>query len=171
MLKTAIRAILLLGIGVLLLTAAGCGGDDDDEGSAAETQVVAVEATESEESEESEEADALDFASAGNCQELVGLGMKVATALSGTDTSDLDTTGEFLDEFADQAPEEIRADFEVIAKAYGKIAEVMGDVDFAAGETPDAEQLQELQELSNELNTAEVTAANENITAWVEENC
>src|SRR5918992_228184 len=99
--RTAVKAIVLAAIGVLLLAAAGCG-------------------------------------------------VKVAAALGGTGGADLEETEAFLNEFADNAPEEIRGDFEVIADSYAKIADALGDVDVTSGETPSPEALEKLQELSTE---------------------
>ena len=170
--RTAVRAIVLAAIGALLLMAAGCGGDDDE--SAADTQAAAAtessEPTEATETDASEESAAPDFASSENCRELVELGAKTAAALSGTDP-DAETTQNLLDAYADDAPEEIRADFQVIADAYGKMAEALEDVTVPAGEAPDPEAAAKLQEIVASLDTAELTKANENITAWVETNC
>jgi hypothetical protein len=175
--RTVIRAIVLAALGALLLTAAACGGDDDE--SAADTQAAAAattsdadEATTAEETETAEESsETPDFAGSAECRELVELGTKVSQALGGTGGPELENTQEFLDEFADEAPEEIRDDFQVIAEAYGKIAEALQDVDVSAGAQPDPEALAKLQELSQELDQAELEEANQNITAWVEENC
>jgi hypothetical protein len=181
MTRTVTRAILLAALAALLLTAAACGGDDDE--SAAATQAPAATAEpsdttsdtneESEDTEESEESEGdlpEGFSGSEECRELVGLGAKVTQALSGTG-GDLDDTQEFLDAFADDAPEEIREDFQVIAEAYGKIVEALEGVDLSSGEQPDPEALAELQQLSTELDQPRIQEANENITAWVEENC
>jgi hypothetical protein len=172
--RTAVTAIVLAAIGALLLMAAGCGGGDDE--SAADTQAAAPATTESSattepaEPEASEESGELDFASSENCKELVELGAKTAAALSGTDP-DAETTQNLLDAYAEEAPEEIRADFEVIADAYGKMAEALEDVQVSPGETPDAEATAKLQEIVSSLDTAELEQANTNITNWVNTNC
>lgn len=182
MTRTVTRAILLAALAALLLTAAACGGDDDDE-SAAATQAPAATAEpsdttsdtseESEDTEESEETEGdvpEGFSGSEECRELVGLGAKVTQALGGAG-GDLEDTQEFMDAFADDAPEEIREDFQVIAEAYGKIAEALEGVDLSSGEQPDPEAMAELQQLSTELDQPRIQEANENITAWVEENC
>lgn len=169
--RTAVRAIVLAAIGALLLVAAGCGGGDDE--SAADTQAAATESaepTEATETQTAEESGEPDFTSSENCRELVELGSKTAAALSGTDP-DAGTTKNLLDAYADEAPEEIRADFQVIAEAYGKMAEALEDVAVPAGETPDPEAAAKLQEIVASIDTAELTTANANITTWVEMNC
>ena len=172
--RRASGATLVIAIigALLLLALAACGGGDDESSSdttAAET--VAAATTESEEPTQSGESSGTpDFASAANCQELGQLGAAVSSALSGTG-SDTEDTVEAFSQFADKAPEEIRDDFQVLADAYSKIAEALGDVNLAAGETPGPEALQKLQEVSSQINQAEVTEASNNITAWVQENC
>lgn len=166
--RTAVRAIVLTAIGALLLTAAACGGGDDE--SAAPAADASAATTEAAATEASEESNAPDFASTKNCQELVELGTKTAAALSGTDP-DTETTQKLLDAYAEEAPEEIRADFKVIADAYGELAEALKDVDIAAGETPDAEATAKLQEIASSLDQTKVAQANTNITNWVNTNC
>ena len=174
--RTAVSAILVAAIGALLLIAAGCGGDDDE--SAADTQAAAVattdesETTEGEtEAAETEETEEPDFADAENCKEFTDLGAKVSAALGGTEGADAEETKALLNEFADEAPEEIRDDFRVIADAYSKIADALEDLDLGPGETPSAEDALKLQEIATEIDQAELTEANTNITTWVNENC
>jgi hypothetical protein len=83
----------------------------------------------------------------------------------------LDEASELFDELASQVPDEIKADFEVIAENFAKIAEAFKDIDLAAGETPSPEDLARLQELTSSLNSTEVQQASENIEAWARENC
>src|SRR5262245_36048816 len=170
--RKAFWAIALAAIGVLLLTAA-CGGGDDE--SAADTQAAATtESPASTDATDTTSDDSSDdepsFEGSADCLQLARLGAQVSEALSGTG-ADTEKTEEFLNEFADKAPEEIADDFQVIADAYSKIADALGDVDLASGETPDPEALAKLQELSTELDQAELQEANTNITAWVQENC
>jgi hypothetical protein len=174
--RTAVSAILIAAIGALLLLAAGCGGDDDE--SAADTQAAAasttddLDTTEGEtEAAETEAAEEPDFANAENCKEFTELGQKVSAALGGGEGADADATKKLLNEFAEEAPEEIRDDFRVIADAYSKIAEALEDANVAPGETPSAEDAAKLQEVAGQIDQAKLTEANTNITTWVTENC
>ena len=173
--RTVTRAILLAALAALLLTAAACGGDDDE--SAASTQAPAAAATTDSSdaaettSESEEDSDAPNAVESEECRELVGLGAKVTEALGGAAGGDVEDTQEFLDAYADEAPEEIRDDFKVIAEAYGKIAEALERVDVSSGAQPDPEALAKLQALASELDQPRLEEANENITAWVNENC
>jgi hypothetical protein len=77
----------------------------------------------------------------------------------------------FFDEFAEEAPDEIREDFQVLADAYEAYAEAIEGIDLQSGQTPDAEALQQLQEALTSIDQEEVTAASERISAWANENC
>lgn len=173
--RTAFKVFLVAAMGAALLAfAAACGGGDDDEATADTAAAVTTAAEEIEEAattEEESSSGGTDMASAENCKELGEIGAKVSAALGSGGSADTEKTKEFLDEFADKAPEEIRDDFQIIADAYGKIVEALGDVNVAAGETPGPEALAKLQALATEIDQEELTQANNNITAWVTENC
>ena len=68
-------------------------------------------------------------------------------------------------------PEEISADVETLAAAYGQYIEVIQDVGLQPGEIPTAAQAQELQQALQSVGTEDVTAASERLSAWTEENC
>ncbi len=78
---------------------------------------------------------------------------------------------QFFEEFADNAPEEIRADFLVMAKAWEVYADVLPDLQVDPGETPDPEALAKLQQAIASIDQEEFAAASERITAWTTENC
>ena len=48
-----------------------------------------------------------------------------------------------MQKFADEAPEDIRDDFQTLADAYSKIADALDGVDLGSGETPPAEAARE----------------------------
>jgi hypothetical protein len=172
--RTAVRAVVLAAIGALLLTAAGCGGDDDESAAGDQAPTVTAQATTESASDaeaaETEQAGS-DFASSANCQKLLTLMANVSGALAGTGSFDVEQTRRTIDAYAETAPEEIRGDFRVVAEAYAKIADALGDIKIAPGETPSPEALQRLQEVASELDQEAVTTANTNITAWVAKNC
>ena len=164
------RRLAVLLLAVLALVAAGCGGDDASDASG-DTETTIVEETTGDEMTETEDA-ADDGAGAlgENCAELAGIGSRLAQSLSGQ-AGDLDEAQELFDEIADQVPDEIKDDYEVVAENFGKIAEGLKDLDLGSGGTPSAEDLQKLQELTASLDSAEVREASENISAWAEQNC
>jgi hypothetical protein len=169
--------VRLLTIAVVLLLAlagVGCGGDDDE--AAGDTDTVTLETTTDETTTDDETTDedetVGDSIESDECQELIQASASLSQALgSGGTDSELDDVSTFFDEFAEEAPEEIRADFQVLADAYEAYAEAIAGIDLQAGETPDPEALQQLQEALESIDQAEVTAASERISAWTTENC
>jgi hypothetical protein len=163
----------------LALVAAGCGGSDDDS-SASDTTTVeetttedttTAETTIEESTDDGTDTGAFDFADE-DCQSLVqayvGLSAAIAAASSGQDVSG-DIEG--FAEYVDKVPEEIRADVETIAAAYGTFVDDLEGLGYTPGEVPTADQLQALQGASASLGTPEVQAAGERLSAWTTENC
>jgi hypothetical protein len=166
------RKLIVLLLAALALVAAGCGGDDNSEASG-DTDTTVVEETTTEETTEettTDETTTEDTTLSGKCAEFASLGAKISQAMAGGNAG-LDEASALFDELASQVPDEIKADFEVIADNFAEIAEVMKEVDLAAGEQPSAEDLAKLQELTSTLNSPEVQRASANIQKWTEENC
>jgi hypothetical protein len=173
------RRLTVLLLAVLALLAAGCGGDDSNEASS-DTDTAIVEQTTGEDTSEdatetsageATETNAEDETTvSGECAELAGLGTKIAQAISGSN-ADVEQASKLFDELASKVPEEIRADFQVIAKNFSKIAEKLKDLNLSAGGTPSPEDLAKLQELTASLSSPEVTAAGQRIQDWAEKNC
>jgi hypothetical protein len=167
-----VRAMTIVVVLVLALLGASCGGDDE---TAADTDTVVTETegitAEDTTTDETTDDDDGSFATA-ECSELVAAAASVATAFSGTAaTDDADETQAQFEEFAENAPDEIQDDLQVLVDAYELYAEALADVDIQAGEVPDAEDLQELQDAIASIDQAEVTEASENINAWTAANC
>ena len=168
------RRIAVLLLAALALVAAGCGGDDSNEASG-DTDTAVVEdsdtTTESDDSAtETEDATDASGALTGECAEFAGLSAKLSQAFAGS-SSDLDSATEVFDELADQVPEEIRDDYEVLAKNIKEFADELKDLGLASGETPSPEDLAKLQEITQSLDSAEVREASQNIEAWAQANC
>jgi len=172
------RRLAALLVAALALVAAGCGGSSDEASS--DTTTAAVETTTTEatttedmtttETSTDTAANADLGALTGKCAELAGLGTKLAAAMGGQDAGVADVSKVF-DELADEVPDEIKADWQVLAENFGKIAEALKGVDLTNGGTPDAETLAKLQELSATLDSQEVQQASAHIEAWVTQNC
>jgi len=172
------RKLMVLLLAALALAAAGCGGDDSNEASG-DTDTTVVEETTTTEDDSTETATEDDSTATatgdddvlgGKCAEFAGLGARISQAMSGGNAG-LEEASALFDELASEVPDEIKADFEVIAENFAQIAEVLKDVDLAAGETPSAEDLAKLQELTTSINSTEVQQASENIEAWAQANC
>jgi hypothetical protein len=157
----------------LALVAAGCGGGDDDS-SAADTTTVEETTTEGTTTDDGTGTTGdFDFADE-DCRSLVAayLGVSQAfAAAAGGSNDDLQQQAEAFSEFADDVPEEIRADVQTLANAYGQYIEVLQDAGLEPGEIPSAKQAQELSETLQAVGTADVTAASERLGTWTTENC
>jgi uncharacterized membrane protein len=169
------RKIAALLIAVLALVAAGCGGSSSDEASADTETTVATETTTPEETtattDDSETSTDIDLGNlSGECAQFAGISSKLAQSLSGQDANMEDAAKAFAD-IADQVPDEIKDDYQVIAENFAKIAEALKGVDLTSGQTPSPEALAKLQELSKTMDSAEVQQASQNIEAWVSEHC
>lgn len=166
------RRLVLLLLAVLALAVAGCGGDDSSD-AVAETTAVEETTTNDDGTEDVEtvpETTEEDIGElGGECAELAGIGAKLSQSLSGQ-AGDLDEASEVFNEIAEQVPDEIKADYEVIAENFSKIAEALEGVDLTSGQ-PDAEAIAKLQELSTTFDSPEVREASANIEAWVTANC
>jgi hypothetical protein len=167
---------VVLPIAVLALVAAGCGGGSSNESAGDTTATtVAAETTTTEEMTTTEEttgttADASGAAAlGGKCKEFAGISQQLSTALSGQ-TADLDKASKIFDEIADQVPDEIKADYQVIAENFKKIAEALKGVDLSSGQ-PNPKAIAKLQELSQSIDTPKVQQATQHIEAWVKKNC
>jgi len=164
------RRLIVLLLAALALVAAGCGGDDSNEASG-DTDTAVVEGTTTEETtEETTTTETTstdeDISLSGKCAEFAGLSAKISEAFSGGD-ADLGRAAQLFHELAQQVPDEIQADVEVIADNFDQIAEVLKDVDLASGETPSAEVIAKLQQLQS----PKVVQASQHIADWAKKNC
>lgn len=160
----------------LALVAAGCGGGDD-ESSASDTTTVEETTTDTTAETTTDDGAAtsgdFDFADE-DCRGLVAayLGISQAfAAAAGGSNEELEEQAEAFSEFADDVPEEIQADVQTLADAYGQYIQVLQDAGIEPGEIPTAAQAQELQTALQAVGTADVTAASERLSAWTTENC
>jgi hypothetical protein len=155
------RFLALLVLGSLLLAA--CGGDDGDGSDGAG------------EGDGGGDSD-IGLIDSAQCAEVAAAMAAAAgampAALSGS-SADLEQSIEQMQSFAEAAPEAIRADMQVIAEGYARVAQVLADADFdpAAGEPPPPEVIAQFEEISQELDSAEFQAAVENVNAYFEGGC
>jgi hypothetical protein len=162
----------------LALVAAGCGGSDDDSAASDDTTIeeTTTDTTTDETTTDGETTDTdadFDFANE-DCRSLVAafLGVSQAfAAAAGGSNEELQEQAEAFSQYADDVPEEIQADVQTLADAYGQYIDVIQDAGLEPGEIPTAEQAQELQEALASVGTADVTAASERLSAWTTENC
>ena len=168
------RRLALLALAMLALVGAGCGGDDTSDTSADANSTVVTETTgdDTNDVEDLTETTGDDDIGQleGKCAELAGIGAKLSQSLSGQ-SGDLDEASRVFDEIADEVPDEIKADYEVIAENFDKIVEALKDVDLTSGETPNAEAIAKLQQLATTFDSPELREATANIEAWTQKNC
>jgi hypothetical protein len=142
----------------LALVAAGCGGADDSTASDETTDTGTSEGT-------------FNWASE-DCQSLVkayvGLSAAVGAASTGKDVS---PEIEEFSKYVDEVPEEVRADVQTIASAYGEFAQKLKDIGYTPGTVPTADQIQQLQDAAQSVGDPDVKAASERLTAWTTKNC
>jgi ABC-type glycerol-3-phosphate transport system substrate-binding protein len=183
--RTRITALAVLLLAALALLAAGCGGSSKN--AAATTEAATTEATTTEaatteeattEEATTEEAATTEatsttalggIASSGNCKELQDLSTKLSSVFSSSNpnAADIKKEAEVLNEFADKAPSEIKAEFKTVAAFVDKVADIYGNV--KPGQVPDAATLQKLQGLQGDAQ--KVSAAGQKIAAWAQKNC
>ena len=165
---------LALLVMALALVAAGCGGSDDESAGSDETTIEETTTTETtSEDTTSEETTDTDVDLSGileddDCVALAGVGATIAQAFTGASG---DADSDELAQLVDKVPDEIKADVQVLAEAYGTYADKIADIGIEPGSTPSAEQLQELQGALASLDQQELTAAANRIEAWAKDNC
>jgi len=185
------KAVLAVLLGAAALFVAGCGGSSDN---AADTTVVADATTEQTDTASTESSSATtstdSSATTGTetlsdgianaaglsegCKKVANLSIQFSNAIAQASTgssSDVEATSKAFESFVNQVPEEIRADFKVIADAFAKYVRVIKDLDLKPGKTPSANDIAKLTQASKALSDAQVTAANTAVTKWASDNC
>ena len=110
------------------------------------------------------------LASSGNCKSFADLGAAFSSALSGA-SGDPQKEAQLFQQFVDQAPSDIKADMQVIADDFSKIADALKGVDLSSGKTPDPAALAKIAALQGSLDQQKLATAEQHITAWATANC
>jgi hypothetical protein len=170
-------------VAALAFAAAGCGGSSDSSSEAAGDTAVTETSSSTDTTSSTEETSTEttstetsgDLAGlSGECKDLAEAGQKFSAAIASSASAgngDLDVTADAFKEFADQAPDELKDDFKVLAKVIAVYATALKDIDFKAGSTPTAEQIAKLTKLAQSFNSADVQKASTAIAAWGQEHC
>ena len=161
-----------VGVVVLGVMLAGCGGGGSKKSSASPT-IQATQTTQTTQTVPATTATQTtsgtpNFATSGNCRDLATSAQKFSAALTGA-SGDIKKQADIFQKFADKAPSEIRADVKTIADAFSKIA--ASGVTLKTGQVPSSDQLAKLQAAVKQIDQAKVTAASQRISAWVQKNC
>jgi hypothetical protein len=154
----------------LALVAVGCGGSDDESSAADETTVEETTTTEETTTESSSDGDEDVAGILGDedCLKLASIGATFAQAISGA--SDEEAV-EAFEQLADDVPDEISADVQILADWFAEYTAQLEDIGLQAGQTPSAEQLQQLQTALAASDQEELSAASERLQVWANENC
>jgi hypothetical protein len=178
-------------VAVLAFVAAGCGGSSDSNSEAAgDTAVTETSSTtdtstttdtteDTSTSTDTTEATSTDTSGnlaglSGDCKDLAAAGQKFGAAIASSangGNSDLQVTADAFKEFVAQAPDELKDDFQVLAKVITVYAAALKDIDFKAGSTPTPAQIAKLTKLGQSLNSADVQKASAAISAWSKSHC
>ena len=166
------RILGLAVVAALVAIGAGCGGDDDSGGGgplgAATTAAEPSATTETSEGS----GGALPGLGSDECNKLARLGAEFSQAMTGAANSkDVEEQVRLFEDFADQTPEDVRDDFQVLAEEYSKIAQALSDANFQSGEQPDPEAVQKFQEAMQSVDQKRLDEATTNIEQWMKENC
>jgi len=161
----------------LALLAAGCGGGGN---SSASSDTTSTDTTATETTTDTAMTDTTSTADTsttdlsgvlGNkdCLALASVGATMAKAFAGTNGVSGDTSE--LDALASKVPDEIKADVETLAQAFSEYSAKIKDVGITPGQTPTADQLQQLQAAITSLDQQKLTDASKRIEAWSKANC
>jgi len=162
---------------LLALAGASCGGGDDE---ASDTDTVVTETTTDETTtdETTEETTTDDTDTevggflAGECRELIDASQALGQAFSAAGSeADLEESTEAFEAFANEAPEEVRADLQIMAEVFREYVDAIRDSGIEEGETPSQEQALALQQALASIDLEEFTAASTRFNAWAADNC
>jgi hypothetical protein len=153
-----------------VLVAAGCGGGSNESAATTETTTTTEETTTTESTQSMGTTDLSGILNDEDCLALAGIGATFAQAVTGaTDEQAADQ----LQTLVDKVPDDIKPDVKVLATWFADYSAKLKDIGIKAGQTPTAEQLQQLQAAlaSANANQAELTAASKHIQTWAKANC
>jgi hypothetical protein len=157
-------ALLLL---ALALAAAGCGGGGNKSTTAEAAESSSSSGTTTEGGESTTAAGTT--TTPKSCKELTTLANRVSAAFSNTNPKNIEKNAKLLKHFADQTPQEIRPDFELIASDVEKIAASLHGVKNPNSPTPS--ERQRIQKAASSIDQAKLSAAIRHITSWSQKNC
>jgi hypothetical protein len=104
----------------------------------------------------------------GKCSALVSLAEAYAQAIAGTGGDPAKEAG-VLQDYANKAPSDIRADFQVLAAAWAKFATQYKG--FSTADLTNPANLAKMQAALKPLESSDVQAASQHISTWVQNGC
>jgi hypothetical protein len=157
----------------LSLAAVGCGGSDESAATtdtATLTESTTEETTTEETTTDDTETSAAGFPSADCLKAVSAFGVlaQAAAAAAGVDANDSLAS---FQAFADNAPDEIKDDLQVLASGYAAYIKTLSDLDLKQGDVPNADQTAALATASQAFSTSEFQTASDHWNAWLATNC
>jgi hypothetical protein len=151
---------------------AGCGGSNNTTTSAATKAPSTTSASTT--SAATTSAAVPSFASATNCQQLVGVGAKFAQAMSAATTGgklDLQAAVSAYQGLASAAPAQIRPDVQVMAQAFSSFAAALSKAGYTLGKAPTPAQMAGVQTAAKMFSQSKLRAAAQRLSVWAHQNC
>jgi hypothetical protein len=183
----ALALVAVLGVSACGSSSGGAAGSSDTTAAAGSdtTAAAAADTTAKASSGGSDEAlgDAMVAAfkavEKGDCAKAktIGDSLDASAAFTGQDGGkQMENVADAMDKLASSGPSKLRADFAVMAKAFGTLAEAfeelgLGDPEKMAEVMKDPAKAQKLTELGTLMDGTEFTASSDNIAAWMDEKC
>ena len=159
---------LALLVMALALVAAGCGGSDNESAGSDETTTEETTSTESTTEESTDTGDLSGVLDDEDCLRLAGIGATFAQAITGATDEE---AAQAFQNLVDNVPDEIKADVQVLADWFAAYSAKVKDIGIEAGQTPTADQIQQLTAALADTNQEEVSAASQRLGTWANENC
>lgn len=156
------------------LAPAGCGSSSSTSTSAAATRATASAASTHAATTRATTPATQAFASAPNCQQLAGVGAKLAQAMGAASSGgkfNLQAAVAAYQGLVNAAPSEIRPDLQLMARAFSSFATALSKAGYAPGKVPTAAQLAGLQSAAQALNQPQLRSAEQKLSAWARQNC
>jgi hypothetical protein len=186
-----IRLLALAAVAAaFIVAAAGCGGSSSDSSTGATTTATSgntdtnssstdtTGGTDTTSSTDTTDTTSSSGTSSGtltkNCIDFASATAKLGEAIgaaTGSGGGDTETLKSYFAGLADNAPSNVKDDFDTLATAVGKYIDALKKAGFKPGETPSAEDIQKLQAAVAPLSTPDVQQASQEIQAWVDGGC
>jgi hypothetical protein len=166
----------------LALVAAGCGGGDDESsasGDTTTTETVTEDTTTDETTDDTTTDESGDDTSSGSsgfpsedCLQAATAFSALAAAAAGAQSSgDSSDALQNFEDFANEAPDEIKDDIDVLAAGYAAYLKVWNELGVEQGEQLSNDQIAKLAAASEAFNSTEFQAASANWDSWTTANC
>jgi hypothetical protein len=168
------RLALIAVVAACVFITVGCGGGGSDDASDAD-QTTRSTSKGSGSGDSGSGSAAGGFFANADCRQLAkafdssGLGSAFS---SGDDpTKDLQAAADFLDQAADEAPQEISGDVQVVADAYHDLAKQTSGVDWAGLRNGNPAAIASVSQFGQAFANPDLTDALQNLSKYVTENC